>query len=208
MSPSIHSLSYSLVMRWSHSQHWMHKQIHTHYDTKPVIQSQKKSSEASLASWRWKSKKSFPPYFSDATPMPLQWFPICPGKEEVLKGEISPTALGVSQLRIWPVFTNIFLATGHSNRGYWEWGWGKGSSEVSFRFFAVISLLFTLWFFFFFALGSCWYFAFILIIDASCPVSKSTHTPALCQICSRNIQEPLLECELLTCFIPLHIPST
>lgn len=149
MSPSIHSLSYSLVMRWSHSQHWMHKQIHTHYDTKPVIQSQKKSSEASLASWRWKSKKSFPPYFSDATPMPLQWFPICPGKEEVLKGEISPTALGVSQLRIWPVFTNIFLATGHSNRGYWEWGWGKGSSEVSFRFFAVISLLFTLWFFFF-----------------------------------------------------------
>lgn len=63
-------------------------------------------------------------------------------------------------------------------------------------------------FFFFFALGSCWYFAFILIIDASCPVSKSTHTPSLCQMCSRNIQEPLLECELLTCFIPLHIPST
>lgn len=51
-----------------------------------------------------------------------------PGEEEALQGKIS-AVLGVNQLNIWPVFTKTSLATGHSSRGCWEWGWEKEELE-------------------------------------------------------------------------------
>ena len=115
-----------------------------------------------------------------------------------------PTALGVNQSKVWPVFTKTFLATRHSQgilgKGV---GWGAQKS-ISF----LCGCLFHVHIVTLLALGLLLTFAFTLTFAASCPVSKSTCTPFLSQVCSRNLQEPLLECEFLTCLVCLYILST
>lgn len=89
-------------------------------------------------------------------------------------------------------FTMSFLAIRHSSRGYWEEGerGERGVPRSVPTFFAVVSLLFTLWLFLLW--GCFWHSDFILIVAAFCPFSKSTCSPLLSWVCSGNIQEPLL----------------